>query len=182
MTLLRTHASDELVLHRLYFALKPSEAAVAGIAAVRAQLGVAASHVADERLHVELFALDLPMTPPPGLIAEMGRVAARLGGAALRIEFGELAGDGAVTALLPGSPMPVLRAFQQRLALALAGAGIWPGRGFGFEPRLILAHGQQHSFRRAIRPVSWRANELVLVHSLTGLTEHVVLGRWGLAE
>ncbi|RYF99230.1 MAG: hypothetical protein EON94_11715 [Caulobacteraceae bacterium] len=181
MSLLRTPDTDELVLHRLFFALKPAEAIVPEIAAVRGGLGVAKSHVLDQRLHIALWSLDLPMTPPPGLVADLCDAAAKVRGPALRLAFQEVVSDGEVTCLRPGDHMPVLKGFQQKLALAIADARIWPNRGFRFEPHLTLAYGQEESFRRPIRcPISWRSHEFVLIHSLVGLTEHVELGRWPL--
>jgi len=173
---------DELVLHRLFFALIPSAEAVAEIAAVRDGIGVAKRHVLDHHLHMTLFALDLPMTPPPGLVADMMAAAGRIAGPALRIVLQELVSNGQVTCLRPGDHMPVLKAFQQRLALALADAGVWPRRGFRFDPHVTLAYGQGESFRRQVWPISWRAGEFVLIHSLVGLTEHVPLGRWAVGE
>lgn len=181
MTLLRTFdESDEIVLHRLFFALKPSPEAVVEIAAVRGRLGIAKSHVFDERLHVTLWSLDLPMTPPPEIVADLCGAAAKVRGPALRLVLQELVGNGKVTCLKPGEPMPVLKAFQQKLQLAIADAGIWPNRGFRFDPHVTLAYGQAEGVRRSILPVSWRAGEFVLIHSLVGLTEHVELGRWTL--
>ncbi len=173
--------SDELVLHRLFFALMPSADAMTDIAAVRDNVGVAQSHVVDHRLHMSLFTLDLPMTPPPGMVADMAKAAVKLNGPALRVVLQEVVSNGKVTCLKPGDHMPVLKAFQEKLAMALAGAGIWPNRGFRFDPHVTLAYGQEESFRRSIWPISWRAEEFVLIHSLVGLTEHVPLGRWGLA-
>jgi len=84
------------------------------------------------------------------------------------------------TCLKPGEPMPVLKAFQQRLQLAVAEVGVYPNRGFRFDPHVTLAYGQEDGFRHQVWPISWRAEEFVLIHSLVGLTEHVELGRWPL--
>ena len=183
MTLLRSFTeSDEVILHRLFFALKPTDEAVAAIAAERGRIGVADSHVTDDRLQLTLWALDLAMTPTPGTIARLAEAAAKIRGPALRIMFQEVASDGKVTMLMPGEPMPVLKAFPQRLALAIADVGLWPNRGFRFEPHLALACRQEgETSRRQTRvPIGWRSREFVLIHSLVGLTEHVELGRWSL--
>lgn len=172
--------SDELVLHRLFFALIPSAEAVEEIARVRGGLGVAKSHVLDHRLHMTLWALDLPMTPTPGIIDDLCAAAAKVSAPALRLVLREAVGNGQVACLKPGEPMPVLKAFQQKLQLAIADARIWPNRGFRFEPHVTLAYGMDEGFRREVLPISWRAEEFVLVHSLVGLTEHVPLGRWAL--
>lgn len=172
--------SDEVVLHRLFFALMPCADVIPEIAAVRGQLGIAKSHVLDHRLHMTLWSLDLPMTPPPGIIADLCAAAAKVEGPALRLVLQELVGNGHATCLKPGEPMPVLKAFQQKLQLAVADAGIWPNRGFRFDPHLTLAYGQDGGMRRPVWPVSWRADAFVLIHSLVGLTEHVERGRWAL--
>ena len=181
MSVLGSFESDEIILHRLFFALKPSEEAVAELAEVRGRIGVAKSHVLDDRLHMTLWALDLPMTPTPGIVADLCAAAAKVRGPALRLVFQEVVSNGKVTCLKPGDHMPVLKAFQQKLALAIADAHIWPNRGFRFDPHLTLAYEQDESFRRQIWcPISWRSHEFVLIHSLVGLTEHVELGRWSL--
>lgn len=182
MSLLRSFDADEIILHRLFFALKPTDEAVEQIALVRAGIGIARSHVLDHRLHLTLWMLDLPMAPTPGLVADLCGAAAKVRGPALRVAMNELVGNGHVTCLTPGEPMPVLKAFQQKLQLAVADAGIWPSRGFRFEPHVTLAYGQEMGQRRPVLPVSWRSHDFVLIHSLVGLTEHVELGRWALAE
>lgn len=113
MTLLRTPEVDELVLHRLFFALKPSAEAIREIAEERGRIGVARSHVLDHRLHMTLWALDLPMTPTPGIVADLCAAAAKLRGPMLRLVFQEVVSNGKVTCLKPGDHMPVLKAFQQ---------------------------------------------------------------------
>jgi len=180
MSLLRSFDADEIILHRLFFALKPTDEAVEEIARVRGGIGVAKSHVFDHRLHLTLWSLDLPMMPTAGVIDELCGAAAKVRGPALRLVMHELVGNGHVTCLKPGEPMPVLKAFQQKLQLAIADAGIWPSRGFRFEPHVTLAYGQQETLRRAILPIGWRCHDFVLIHSLVGLTEHVELGRWSL--
>jgi RNA 2',3'-cyclic 3'-phosphodiesterase len=181
MTLLRAPDSDEIILHRLFFALKPSAEALVEIAEERGRIGVAKNHVLDHRLELTLWALDLPMTPTPGTIARLCDAAAKVRGRALRMVLLEAESNGEITVLKPGEPMPMLKAFQQRLALAIADAGIWPNRGFRFDPHVTLAYEQEESFRRPTWcPISWRSHEFVLIHSLVGLTEHVELGRWSL--
>jgi 2'-5' RNA ligase len=182
MSLWRSFDNDEVVLHRLFFALMPSAGIIPEIAAVRGRLGIAKSHVFDHRLHMTLWSLDLPMTPTPGIVADLCAAAAKVQGPALRLVLQELVGNGAQTMLKPGEPMPVLKAFQRRLQLAVADAGIWPNRGFRFDPHVTLAYGQEQGMRRPVWPLSWRAEEFVLIHSLVGLTEHVVLGRWTLGD
>lgn len=183
MSLLRTLGdSDEIILHRLFFALMPSEDIIPEIASVRGELGIAKSHVLDHRLHMTLWSLDLPMTPTQGIVEDLRRAAAAatVAAPALRLVLQELVGNGRVTCLKPGEPMPVLKAFQQKLQLAVADVRLWPNKGFRFDPHLTLAYGQEQGVRRPVWPISWRAEELVLIHSLVGLTEHVVLGRWTL--
>jgi 2'-5' RNA ligase len=181
MSLLRSFdESDELILHRFFFALKPSAEAVAEMAEVRGRVGVARSHVLDHRLHLTLWSLDLPIMPPPGIIADLGRAASTVRGPALRVVLQEVVSNRANTCLTPGEPMPVLKDFQRRLQLAIAGVGIYPNRGFRFNPHVTLAYGQDEGFRHQILAIGWRSHEFVLIHSLVGLTEHIELGRWAL--
>jgi 2'-5' RNA ligase len=136
--------------------------------------------VFDDRLHLTLWTIDLAVEPNAGVVEPLCEAAAKVRAPALRLALGELVGNGQVTCLKPGEPMPVLKTFQQKLQLAIADKGLWPNRGFRFDPHVTLAYGQEEGVRRPILPISWRAQEFVLVHSLVGLTEHVVLGRWAL--
>ena len=178
MSLLRAPESDEIILDRLFFALKPSTEAASEIAEVRGKVGGAKSHVDDHRLHLSLWSLDLPMMPPPGIIADLCRGAAAVRAPMLRVVLQEVVGDRSVTYLKPGEPTPVLKDFQRRLQLAIADVGIFPNRGFRFDPHVTLAYGQDEAFRHQLWPISWRADAFVLIHSLVGLTEHRELGRW----
>ena len=127
-----------------------------------------------------LFAHDRATTPDPDLIERMSKVAAKIAQPAMRIALGELIGAGDNVLLRPGDHMPVLGAFRDKLAYGLAVAGVPSKRGYRFNPHVTIAYGMRDSFRRAIPLISWRSEELVLVHSLVGLTEHRILGRWKL--
>jgi RNA 2',3'-cyclic 3'-phosphodiesterase len=55
-----------------------------------------------------------------------------------------------------------------------------PERKPKFSPHISLAYPSDGFEEERIPPVDWRVDELVLVRSLTGRTEHVELGRWQL--
>ncbi|TZG27505.1 2'-5' RNA ligase family protein [Sphingomonas montanisoli] len=182
MTKLRSYDTDELILHRLFFALRPSEEAIGEIAAIRDGLGPVQSHIPDEKLHMTLFVHNRPTTPDPDLVERMSKVAAKVAGPGMRVALGELIGNGDNVLLRPGDHMPVLGAFRDKLAYGLAVAGVPSMRGYRFDPHVTIAYGMRDSFRRTVPLISWRSDELVLVHSLVGLTEHRILGRWKLGE
>ena len=55
-----------------------------------------------------------------------------------------------------------------------------PERKPRFVPHLSLAYPSAGFLEEEIDPVSWSVNELLLIHSLVGKTEHRVLARWPL--
>jgi 2'-5' RNA ligase len=47
-------------------------------------------------------------------------------------------------------------------------------------PHVTMLYDRELILEQEVQPVSWIARELVLIHSLRGLTKHEVLGRWPL--
>jgi RNA 2',3'-cyclic 3'-phosphodiesterase len=51
-----------------------------------------------------------------------------------------------------------------------------------YTPHMTLLYDSAGVAEHAIEPVSWRATEFRLVHSLLGQTKHISLGSWPLSE
>lgn len=168
--------------HRLFVAILPPADAAARIGAVRDGLGPAKARVRDDRLHITMAIFDdLPFLPPR--LADAARDAlSTVNGDAVRIGFDRLVSNGRTSCLVPGEGLPALGELQVKLGAALARAGLPSRRGWKFNPHVTLLYDPQELRDEPIMPIGWRAEEIVLIHSLVGLTRHIVLDRWALIE
>ncbi|MET0332016.1 MAG: 2'-5' RNA ligase family protein [Dyella sp.] len=69
---------------------------------------------------------------------------------------------------------------QQTLGQRMAACGLGRRVEQSFLPHLTLLYDDRAVDAQPIEPLRWRVDELLLVHSLLGRTEHRVLGRWPL--
>ncbi len=73
-----------------------------------------------------------------------------------------------------------LAAFQQSLGTTMKNAGLWRRVESHFTPHVTLLYDDRFVEEQPVEGIGWTVHELVLVHSLLGRTEHVVLDRWPL--
>jgi 2'-5' RNA ligase len=73
-----------------------------------------------------------------------------------------------------------LLAFHAQLCAALAAAGLDRWVGPGFNPHMTLFYDRQRVDWRPIEPIAWRAQELVLIHSVVNRSIYNILGTWPL--
>jgi 2'-5' RNA ligase len=174
--------SEQPTCHRFFLAILPPPAEAARIGAVRDGLGPARSPVRDDRLHITLLIFDdLPFVPP--YLAEVARQAmASVSAPALHLSFDRVVSSGRNTCLVPSEGLPALMALKEQFAAAVASVGLPPRRGWTFSPHITLLYDAAAPRTGAILPISWKAEDVVLIHSLVGLTRHIVLDRWPLIE
>jgi 2'-5' RNA ligase len=73
--------------------------------------------------------------------------------------------------------------FEHSLAQAMRRVGFHESQiRRSFSPHVTLDYQHAPFAKRAIEPFAWRVSEFMLVDSLYGLSEHVVLGRWPLVS
>lgn len=179
---------------RLFFALFPSEEAIAKIVKTSQQLrdqhGLTGKSLSNDRLHVTLHHVgDYAGGLPAGLVEASQNVAATIVMQAFDVTFdramsfagrprsrpfvmrGNEKQDGGLAALI---------AFQKVMYLAMCRAGLQgPRANAKFAPHVTLMYDDQGIPEQAVEPaVSWLAHDFVLVHSLLGQTKHIHLGRW----
>ncbi|MFO1339508.1 MAG: 2'-5' RNA ligase family protein [Burkholderiaceae bacterium] len=174
---------------RLFFALLPDEYAATQADRFRQRLaaerGLAGKQVRTEHLHVTLHHLGDHAGVPAGLVEQAGVVAGGLVASPFEAEFQAVMSFSRGARQQPlvlcgGHGLAALVAFQRALGVAMikGGLGRWVDRDF--TPHMTLAYDPQTIERHDIRPISWVASELVMVHSLLGQTRHVIAGRWPL--
>lgn len=168
--------------HRLFLAFLPPRPVAEEIDWCRTCFGRCRTPVAIGRLHLTLLMLGDHEAAPRGLAAKVRETLLSGAPTACRIVFDTLVRGGRSTLLAPSEPLLGVAGFQRRLAQMLARASIAPPPQWRFSPHITLGYGQAQGATRPIDPISWTADELVLVHSLVGQTRHVALGRWPLAR
>jgi 2'-5' RNA ligase len=173
---------DQPLCHRFFLAIPPPAAEAARIGALRDGLGGAVGRVSDDRLHITMLIFDdLPFVPP--LLAEVVKQAmASLNTPPLHLSFDRIVTSGRNTCLVSGEGLPALTALKKHLVAALNGVGLPPRKKWVFNPHISLLYDAHEPRTEAIMPISWKAEEIVLIHSLVGLTKHVELDRWPLIE
>jgi 2'-5' RNA ligase len=74
-----------------------------------------------------------------------------------------------------------VEAFQRQLGAEMAACGL--GRFVKpYTPHMTLLYDSADVREHPIEPVTWKATEFRLVHSLLGPTQHISLGNWPLEE
>ena len=133
-----------------------------------------------DRLHITTLSLVVGDTLPEGLAQEAAEIAATIRMPAFRVIFDRLVGGNRSALLLPSEPLEALRMFRERLGFALMRAGIAFRQSGGFTPHVTLLYGGQPMPEQEIEPISWLAQDFVLIDSLVGETRHIEVGRWPL--
>lgn len=171
-----------IICHRLFFALRPPPALADQIAQSAPWFGAKGRCVWPEHLHITLDILHDYPSFPTALADAMVAIGEKVRSAPAAIVLDEANGRGGTVVLRPGRRNAALAALYQEINDARTDMSVAQRRGYRFSPHMTLSRGATRDFRMAIRPISWRAEEFVLIHSLVGRTEHRVLGRWRLHE
>ena len=184
-------------MERLFFALRPCHAAARRIAesasVLRSELGLRGKLLPPERLHITLHLLgDFPYLPA-NVVACASRIADHVAERQPVAAF-DLSVDRAMSFRrnVGASPFAAQigtgKAQLVELWLALGAALRQSGfplprtRPSQFTPHVTLMYGDPVASVQPITPISWTANEFVLIHSLLGRGQHVQLGHWPLAS
>jgi 2'-5' RNA ligase len=139
--------------------------------------GLVADRMPDDRLHMTLGRFgSFAETPRAGI----DWVEKRLSGAALpalRMYLDTLVSGRRSALLLPGEPPEAFGALQHAVLKRL---GDDPGSWRRIRPHVTLGYGGPDAPTRAIDPIGWTADRLLLVESLVGEGRHVVHASWRL--
>jgi RNA 2',3'-cyclic 3'-phosphodiesterase len=175
----------------LFFAILPDAPAALRIAQLAEQLrnahGLKGKTLPTDRFHVTLHHLGNYAGLPPDVVAMAQDVGALVADATRSFE---LAFDHVESfssrprncplVLRGGDGLAALMAFQQALGVPLKTTAARHWLKPAYTPHLTFLYDDRKVPRKAIEAVTWRARELVLVHSLVGQSRHVYLGRWPL--
>lgn len=166
---------------RLFFAVLPDEKTVEAICDARRKLcektGLLGREVLPEHLHVTLWHVgDCIVPPTSGDIDALVQRASTVEAPPFRIAFkrAKSLSRGAFV-LYGGRGSADLEALSNRLRDVLIRPGVEKKRPF--MPHMTLLRSETILPSRGIKPITWTAREIVLVHRLLGKTTHRPVGR-----
>jgi len=174
---------------RLFFAVMPDAATAQRIAALaqrlRGELGLRGQPRPTAHFHITLHHLGDYVGLPADVLAQARAAAAGVAQAGFDVIFDHVASFNAKRKLplvLRGQEpaLAELVQLQQALGQRMATCGLGRRVEKLFVPHLTLLYDDRSIAPQVIEPLRWRVDELLLVHSLLGRTEHRVLGRWPL--
>lgn len=172
----------------LFLALFPTAEAARHITQLadhlRRKHGLRGKPLATDRFHVTLFAFRIypGLSENEFLARSVSAASASVAASALPFEVrfdraGSFAGRAGHRpfVLRECGNNAALMEFHHHLGRALGGVGKPK-----FTPHVTLLYDRQGTVEEPVEPVSWTANEFVLVHSLVGQTRYLPLARWTL--
>lgn len=174
---------------RLFFAVLPDVDAAARIARLaqqlRAELELQGRALATERFHIALQHLGDYVAFPQQIVDAARKAASTVTAAPFVLAFDRVASFAGKPRNLPlvllgGYGLVALTAFQQALGAAMTGAGLGRTASASYKPHLTLLYDSRRIAPQAIEPIAWTVREFVLVQSLIGRSQHVLLARFPL--
>jgi len=166
--------------HRFFFALIPPIVLARRIANAAHWFETEGRPVRADRLHVTMFILEDRFDAPDELIAGLREVGGAVTAAPIDVTLDYVSGGGRSIALRPQHKNATLDALHRQLARLCAAAEIAEMPGYTFSAHLTLGYRDGRPFGERVTPLTWKAEELVLIHSHLGKTRHEPLGRWPL--
>ncbi|PTD27577.1 2'-5' RNA ligase family protein [Sphingomonas fennica] len=172
--------SVDPVRHRFFYALLPPVVQAYRIDQEALRRGGDHHRVRMEHLHMTMAILDDHASYPEWLEQPLAAVGEAIRAAPVAIDLDRVVGSNRSVALRPGKRNRALGDLHRQIDAGLRRAGVMPREGYDFSPHLTLFYRIGTPFTEAVEGYRWVARELVLVHSLVGLTRHRILGRWPL--
>jgi 2'-5' RNA ligase len=170
----------------LFFAIRPDPSINVRIASLAQRLlgehGLTGKPLTTDRFHVSLHHIGKYVGLSQGLIAAASAAAASVVMPEVEIIFDRVTSfrqPGKKPLVLLGNDNAVLNRFWQSLGIAMRRVGVGPRRPASrYMPHLTLLYDSRSVREQAIEPIVWTAREFVLIHSLLGRSQHVLLARW----
>lgn len=172
----------------LFFALVPDASAASLMAEIgreqRLKHGLTGKLLAPEQLHMPLVGLGVHAGLPSELVDQAMQAAAAITMPSFDVVLDRvrsLAGLRRPLVLCGGEGVRGAAVMQLAIEIAMHELGIGAA-GRRRMPHVTVLDGWRGIEEEAVEPVRWTATEFVLLHSLRGRREPVVLGRWALGK
>ncbi|MDB5708450.1 MAG: 2,5 ligase [Sphingomonas bacterium] len=167
-----------ILCHRLFWALVLRKPIDAQIINFTEEVAPGFPHMRKDRLHVTMGLIpDFP-EDPVAPAAKVRGISDEITADPFEMIVDRLSGNGGTLALRPSRRIEGLFALRGQIVDVARRAGVALRQSFN--PHITLAYRDGVPFTRTIEGFGWWVDELVLIHSLVGLTEHRILGRWPL--
>jgi len=138
------------------------------------------TRVRTDYLHITLCKVDFLPSLPVWAVPLMQGIGASLAFPPFRVAVDRMTGGPKSVMLRPSERIEALFDLQARLATAIARTDRLRGHAYRFSPHITLFYRKGEPFEWEIEPISWLVDDLLLVHSRVGRTEHILLDRWPL--
>ena len=183
---------DELPrqIERLFFGLMlPESAARAAVEVLdesRDEHGLRGRPIRQDRLHVTLIHVgDYHGMPSQSVIDALKQAGEGLPAPAFDVAFDRVSSFSGAPGkhphvLLSDKGVEGMKAFRAGLLQAIVRQGVKPLSRADFTPHVTLSYADRRLPERPIRPISWRPDEFVLIHSEVGRSIYHTLERWPL--
>jgi 2'-5' RNA ligase len=136
--------------------------------------------VRTDYLHITLCKVDFLPRLPVWAVPLMQGIGAAIAFPRFRVAVDRMTGGPKSILLRPSERIETLFDLQAQLATAIARSDRLRGHAYPFSPHVTLFYRRGNRFDWEIDPISWQVEELLLVHSRVGRTEHIILDRWPL--
>lgn len=166
-------------LHRLFFAVRPPEAARPYFLDEQRYFGPGLP-VREEHLHITAVISNDYAVYPSAVEKRMISVGKSVVAERFPIILDQVAASGHSVVMCPSEPLRSFVGLYRLLVLGMMRIGVPIRAGWRSSPHATLLYRRGKPFRFSIDPMSWMVNEFVLIHSHVGFTEHRELGRWPL--
>lgn len=169
------------VVNRFFFAMRPPRTVARRMALEAERHDPGGQHVRIDRLHMTIGILDDLPSVPRDLVAGLQAVGKAIAADPFPCLFDRVVGGRGIVTLRPGRRSKPLAALFGQIETGLRRAGIGLREGYGFSPHVTLSYRAGGTpFNAAIQGYGWLVEDVLLIHSLVGQTEHRELGRWPL--
>ncbi|OWV79889.1 2'-5' RNA ligase [Rhizobium sp. R635] len=175
--------------HRLFFALRPPASIGERVASIADDYGKTFSLSAEPRLstlHVSVIGVGDYEDLPEDVIFAARQAGATVESAPIAISFDRIMSfrrEGKARPLVlcgEGGLKPLTRLHVQ-LGVGMHNTGLPHNISRNFTPHMTLLYDRKAVPATTLDgPVSWTADEFLLIHSLLGKTEHRIIDRWPL--
>lgn len=165
--------------HRFFYALVPPEQQVTAIDRIDRLFANLGSPVRADRRHITVAITGDYRNYPADLATRLVEAGDSCRLCRLPVALDQLVGTETSVSLRP-TRKDALIELNQLLSEKALDCGIPLREGWWFYPHMTLRYWSGRRFKKGVDPIIWSANELVLVHSVVGRTEHHILKCWPL--
>lgn len=172
----------------LIFVIRPDRVAAGRAlslgAALSSKHGLKGRPLPPERLHITLQCLPSERRDAAYFVPVANEIAAGLQSHSIELSLTKAlsfrSGRGSYPFVLSGEPDEELKGLFDDLGQGMKAVGLGRYVSKSLTPHMTLLYDATMVAPEPIEPVTWRATELLLIHSLRGLGRHDVLARWPL--